>query len=183
MRTEQDINAALRALYNFTSYLASSIETNPDIDTETRDELRSLIPVFEAYGSELERRLEARPATPIFYRWLMLASLEAIRIQHYLLTTFPRLADYRPVDKPSDVPQETIKHLHDAVEMFNEAKSEFAQYLPPPRFAGMVERLAEHCEPEQVSRWDAENTSIINDEIRVSTAMNRDWNAIQGRAE
>ena len=184
MQTKEQLESRLQELLHFTQSLEWSLPTATDNDDELRSILMELVDLLEVCSWELSRQLDARPATAIYFRFLILKSLDAFPIKSRLFEKFPVLAEYKPCEQPRDFPQEVAKHLLDASETFTQAQAEISGYLPLPRFPGLSERLVlvgDGIEPtaEMMDAWEKELTSILRTELQEAELQNREWKQSQ----
>jgi hypothetical protein len=182
--THERLEARLQDLLAFIESIELALPTATDIDDELRSILKELTSVLDVYSWELTRQLEGRLATSIYFRFLILKSLDAYPIKSALFEKFPVLAKYNPANAPRDFPQQVVKHLLDAIETFTQAKADLSSYLPVPHFPGLSEQVAlaeTGTEPteEMLEAWEKELASILRVEIQEAEIQSQEWQGSQ----
>jgi hypothetical protein len=136
--------------------------------------------IAEALRIEIDRKESNLPATPYYFRRLVLAQLRVISLSLDLLQTYPELASYDPSVMPRSIGEAHVRLLFNAGETFDGAVSEIDLYLPRPVFPGLKEQIEAafggwKIYPSRVQeRWESETRAAIAEELRKSANI-ADW--------
>ena len=90
---------------------------------------------------EIDRQSARRPATPFYFRALVLAQIRVVAVSLDILRTYPNLANCNPSITPRSIGEAHVHLLFHAAETFDCGMSEILNYLPMPVLPGLKEKI------------------------------------------